>query len=310
MNNSTSENAANATNPGQNAKRPDLPPLFRLRDVIGEVVAEAEAAHEARKSGQPRGPVSGLPTLDRELGGAFPQGVTILHGGPGSGKSAFVLQAAASCKCPALLVTCEMSAAELFRRHMARVSGDYLNRFKSGEMPPAEVRRKAEEAAAAAPELAIMDATRAPANPLHLRTVAEAVKGDARYVLLVVDSLHAWSEGLAAQVPGSDEYDILGQALAALRALSHQLACPVLAVAERNRQSMKSGGLSAGAGSRKIEYGAECVLEIDRAADAREDGAGQVPVKLTISKNRNGSPGKTVALSFSGRVQHFAEVER
>jgi replicative DNA helicase len=306
----TRDYTAGATGADHKPKAPDPPPLFRLRDIITEVVDEATAAHEARKNQQPRGPVTSFPILDRELGGALSQGVTILHGGPGAGKSALVLQWAASCKCPALLVTCEMSAPELFRRHMARISGDYLNRFKNGSMLPADVRRKAEEAAAAAPNLCILDATRAPANPVHLRNVTEAVRGDARHVLLVVDSLHAWSEGLATQVQGSDEYDVLNQAVAALRMLSHQLACPILAVAERNRQSMTKGGLSGGAGTRKIEYGAECVLEIDRAADAREDGAGAVPVKLTLSKNRNGSPGKTIALNFSGKTQNFWEVDK
>lgn len=295
--------------PGSRPRRGDdaAPRLCRLADLLSEVEAEAHEAHEARKSGQPRGPLTGLGDVDREMGGALPPGATMLHAAPGSGKTAFALQAAASCCCPALYVTCEMTPAELLRRHMARVSGEFLGRFKSGEMSPASVRRLALQAAEAAPLLCLVDATRAPASPKYLREVAEIARGDERHLLIVVDSLHSWAEGA---VKAATEYEVLNEALAELRTLAHQLACPVLIICERNRASMGSSGQSAGAGTRRIEYGAETVLALDRKEKAMEDGAGELEVSLTFSKNRHGAAGRVIGLKFHGALQRFREAER
>ena len=281
-----------------------MPRLCRFADLLGEVEAAARAAHESRVNGTPRGPVTGLKRVDMELAGALPPGPSMLLGNTGTGKTAFALQVAANCRCPALYVSCEMSPAELFRRHMARVTGEYLGRFKSGEMLPEVVVQKARQAAEAAPLLSLVDATRAYASPLYLRDVAEVARGEARHLLIVVDSLHAWVEGAAT---GAPEYDALNAGLAVLRVLAHQLTCPVLIICERNRANIKSGGVNAGAGTRRIEYGAETVIDLDRKDDAREDGTGEVEVTLRFLKNRNGAAGKATALRFNGALQRFRE---
>jgi replicative DNA helicase len=310
LSNSTSAPAANP-----NPTEPPIarPQLHRFADVIGQVETEARAAYEARMTGKPRGPLTGLKRVDAELGGALPPGVSIVLGNTGTGKTAFVLQASASCPFPALLVSCEMAPAELFRRHMARVSGDFLHRFKSGELHPDDIARKARQAAEAAPFLSIVDATRAYASPTYLRDCAEIVKGDAPHLLLVVDSLHSWAEGATddkGRLVNAPEYEALNIALAALRTLARQLSCPVLVVCEQNRASMggpNSGGANSGAGTRRIEYGAEVVLDLYREKDAREDGAGEVEVTLKFAKNRNGAAGKSVKLLFNGALQRFRE---
>jgi replicative DNA helicase len=197
-----------------------------------------------------------------------------------------------------------MAPLELLRRLTARVTETYLGRLKSGEMRPADSLALARRAIEAAPLLHIVDATQAYASPVYLREVARIAKGDARHLLIVVDSVHSWAESAPH---GAQEYESLNDGLAALRALSHQLTCPVLAVAERNRGSMKEGGLSAGAGTRKIEYGAETVIDLQRDEQAREDGAGEVPVVAKFSKNRNGAAGKSVRLKFNGALQRFQE---
>jgi len=139
------------------------PRLARFGDLLTEWEAEATAARDALRNGTLRGPVTGLPKLDRELGGALQSGPHFIHGGPGAGKSALALQLAAECGFPALFVTCEMARLELFRRHTARTTGTFLGRLKSGEFRPNDSLSLAREAAAAAPLLAIADATRAPA---------------------------------------------------------------------------------------------------------------------------------------------------
>src|SRR5579862_4753223 len=237
---------------------PPAPRLVRLGDLAAEWRADAESAHLARKSQTPRGPTSGLPTLDREFGGHFPPGPHIVHGNTGSGKTALALQIAASCGAPALYVSCEMGALELARRVTARITETFLDRLRTGELRPDDSLKLFERACAAAPGLVLVDATTAFPTRAWLRTVAESVRGDAQHLLFVVDSLHSWAD--AAPVAPS-EHESVNAAVEGLRSLSAELRAPILALAERNRASM-GGGLNAGAGSRKIEYRGESVWDL------------------------------------------------
>jgi len=69
-----------------------------------------------------------------------------------------------------------------------------------------------------------------------------------------------------------------------------------------------SRGLSAGAGSRKLEYAAESVWDLQREQDAQPDASGEVPVSLKLVKNRSGVVGRTISLRFHGALQRFREV--
>jgi replicative DNA helicase len=289
--------------PGVNGAVIEQPRLLRLRNLLDEWEADAEAAHLAHTTGTPRGPITNLKNLDRELGGALAPGLHVVHASPGVGKTAFCLQVASSSPFPALYLTCEMSPLELFRRHTARATGTYLGRLKSGEFEPAYSVTLAQRAASAAPKLAFGDATHAWAAPDWLQDSADVVKGDASHVLLVVDSVHSWAEAAPAEV---DEYTALNDGLAALRRIARNLQCPVLAIAERNRAKMSAGGLDASAGSRRFEYGAESVLALNREKDEGADG--EAKITLTIEKNRNGASGRRINLLFNGALQRFTEV--
>lgn len=282
----------------------EKPRLLRLADILGKVEADARAAHEARITGQPRGPVTGLSKVDLELGGALPEGITVLLGNTGAGKTAFALQAATTNPYPTLFVTCEMSPEELLRRHTARVSNQYLNRFKSGEMTPESVLGYVKQAIEAAPLLSLVDATRAYASPKFLFEAAQVARGDDKHLLIVIDSLHSWSRGM---MDGASEYDVLGEALAELRTLSHKTQGSLMVVSERNRANIKKGGVNSGAGHRQIEYGAEVVIDLIRDEQARPDGLGEVDVTLKLAKNRHGAAGKDVPLKFNGALQSFRE---
>src|SRR5262249_16936954 len=144
--------------------------------LLGEWEADAQAAFDARVNGIPRGPVTGLRSLDDALGGVLQPGLHIVHGGPGVGKTALGLQIAGTCGFPALYVTAEMRPLELLRRITARVTGTFLGRLKSGELAPADSLAKAREACAAVPRLALADATDAFAAPDWIKDAAHAVR--------------------------------------------------------------------------------------------------------------------------------------
>lgn len=312
--------ARQAPSAAQNGGTPIIPalPLERprlclLADLLGEWQNEAEAAHEARTTQTLRGPVTGFKKLDEDLGGCLSPGLHIVHGQPGTGKTAFALQVAAQCGFSCLYVTCEMAPLELLRRHTARVTKTYLGRFKSGEIAPRESLELARRAIGAAPHLALVDATCAGAETAFLKQCLEIVRSrtleagaDGRHVLVVVDSLHSWAEGVAAggRAGEGSEYEVLNAALLGLRGLSHAAKCPILAISERNREGMKSGGMSAGAGTRKLEYGAESVMDLSRV-DEREDAGSAVGVTVRLVKNRGGAAGRETRFGFHGATQSF-----
>jgi hypothetical protein len=67
---------------------------------------------------------------------------------------------------------------------------------------------------------------------------------------------------------------------------------------------MDKGGMSASAGTRRFEFAAESVLELDAGErDAHE----RVEVTVKIAKNRHGAPGAVCKLTFEGALQRFTE---
>ncbi|OQC06332.1 MAG: Replicative DNA helicase [Candidatus Hydrogenedentes bacterium ADurb.Bin101] len=292
---------------------PDQPRVYRLGDLLEEWDTFAEEAYEARQGNKPLGIKTGLDKVDEEIGGVFQPGLHSIQGGPGVGKTAFALQVACSCGFPALYVTCEMAPLELLRRIAARVTGTYLGKFKSGELEPDQAKAQVRRAIATCPNLAILDSTRGyvPAfapdsnpNAMNLFDLAETLRGDSPHVVIVIDSLHSWADKALADLK---EYEYLNTAIGSLRGLAAVLDCPVIAIAERNRQSMDKGGISGGAGTRKIEYSAESVIELD-STNGGPDANGEASVSLKLSKNRNGVIGRSVELRFNGALQRYREV--
>lgn len=287
---------------------PKLATTYQLASLIGMLTDDAERRRAALLAGRQTGPITNLPRLDKLIGGRLETGLHILHGGPGVGKSALALGIAAECGVPALFVSAELGAVEVLRRLIARTTGKYLGRLKSGELSADAVRELAEKTVKALPLLSLMDATVGSAPTEHLISVVDSMrqapgiedaKGDG--ALVIVDSAHTW----AARVwPDQEEYVRLGLALDELELLAKRLDIPVLLIAERNRASMKGGGQSASAGSRRFEYAGESVIELDEKDG--EDSDGWKVVKLTVSKNRHGSCGD-VLLKWHGAMQKHTE---
>jgi replicative DNA helicase len=297
-------------NPSDAATLEDVPPegprLLLLDALVDELVADADAAHAAFVSGKPRGPVIGLGRVDEELGSYLAPGLHLVQAAPGAGKTAFGLQVASDCGCPALFVTAEMPPLELFRRLIARATGTYLGRLKRGELPPAHVAALARQTAARLPHLALLDATRAFADPDLLRSSAAMLRErmEAKHFLMVIDSLQVWARGAARSE--ATEYDRVTLAVEAASRMAAALTCPILAPIHRNRAGQKEGGMHAGKGSGDLEYGAESLLELTPQKGAASGGEVK-DVTLTICKNRHGRSDVEIPLRFEGRLQTFQE---
>lgn len=293
---------APATDPTKEGAR-----TFALLSLCDDLGADADRRRAAKLENRPLGPVTGFPSLDSMLSGCLMPGLHVLHGGPGTGKTALALQIATSCQTPAVFVSCEISPMEALRRLIARHTGTYLGRLKSGELSGDAVRALARKTAEAFPLLGIMDAGRDPAPTDHIGKALETLSrshagklASAPGGLIVVDSGNTWA---AKNSDLPNEYESLTWALGQMEVLAHALSVPVLLIAERNRGSMGSGGQNSSKGTGRWEYAGESVFGIDREKE-EEDGQGWTPVKLSVSKNRHGKCG-AVPLRWSGDQQKY-----
>lgn len=280
------------------------PRLTFLSDLVGGLVRDAEANAEARRTGQKRGPITGLAGLDRVLGGFMRPGVHLLQAAPGAGKTAFCLQAATDCQCPALYVAAEQPPHVLFERVIARQTKTFLEKLRSGELPPAEVERLARQTAQQAARLAFLDGTLSAVSPSMILQAAEVLRDrfETSSVLIVLDSIQVWARRIH---PDLGEYDRVTAAADNADALGLELSCPVLGVSHRNRMGQRSGDkLHAGKGSGDLEYAGQSVMDLD-AADSK--GEVLTDATLLICKNRWGAQQVELSLQFEGRLQRFRE---
>lgn len=285
---------------------------YSLASLIEMATADAEKRFIARAEGQPLGPIFPISVINHHIGDCLAPGFHTLHGSPGSGKTTLALQTACCCQFPSLFVTTEMPPVELLRRISSRVTRIPFSQFKSGEMDPEDCRRAFILGAQSAPNLVILDATTAPAEPKdvhrHARRLFRAA--GSQHYLVVIDSVHTFAR---RYLPGYTEYDALDAAISALQQvalgtpdspdISERTPIPVLGIAERNRSSMKDGGKSASAGHRLFEYAPETVIGMD-VVDKTCDPNGMREILISIEKNRHGDT-REFRVKFKGPIGEF-----
>jgi len=284
------------------------PRIFSFADLLEDGLAQATAAYQARSSGNSLGPVVALsPKLAKELCGSLPVGLTVLHGPPGSGKSAFAQQLAAEAGCPAMIATFEMPPIELLRRHAARVTNEYISKFRSGELHPDEWLRLMRSAAAKAPKLSILDGTCTSVSPADLLEAVEVSRQDDPYGVLIIDSASAWAR--SNESVGATEYERTTLAISALQQIAQKTRTAVVVVAEQNRAGRNEPRQDAAAGSRAFEYGAEVMIALSRDPDAIPDANSAIIIELELVKNRLGVQGRKIPMRFEGGFMRFSEGE-
>jgi len=202
-----------------------------------------------------------------------------------------------------------MRPTDLLRRITAQVTGSVLNNFKGGRLTDTELSKQTQQAAAAYSQLAIYDATIQPPSPEAIRDAALALRDNRfsnRHILIVVDSLTDWAASMSADLT---EYQANEYALNALKKIALELACPVLLIVHRNRsgQADESNKMFAGKATGRIEYISETMWNIEHSGNKEPDINGQTQKKLTLLKNRNGSPFVDLTFLFEGRCQRYSQ---
>jgi replicative DNA helicase len=269
--------------------------------LLPRVLADAEARRLQREATGRAvlGVPTGLIQLDHLLGG-LNDGLHLLAGPPGMGKTTLALQiaAAATQEVPVVVVTFEHAPENLTLKLLCARAGVNPRDVQRGYADLTKLHAAAAAWQPVAERLAVVEGS-------SQLTVAQ-VRAQARRAmrqhqsercLVVVDYLQLWAkvaEDLRGNFAVRERVDMLG---GLLRELALGLRSPVLALASQNRSAGNYGNGKGTAAldslkeSGDLEYAADVVLFL---TEAQERGATPPAraVELTVAKNRHGDTGK------------------
>lgn len=285
-------------------------------DLLDDVLRAAEErARQLRETGNPvPGLPTGIPRLDNRIGG-LQEGLSLLAGAPGVGKTTLALQTAGHVSrfAPVVYVTFENSPLNLATKAICAHGGVNPLDVARGTADLQKLHAGAASWREIAGRIALIEGTAALTVAQIRATALRAMnRHKSDRCLIIVDYLQLMAKA-SAELRGMatvrERVETLG---AMLRELSTRLRSPVLSLASQNRAEGKYSADkgSAELGSLKesgdLEYGADLVLFLT-PAQGRQAVAPARAVDLTIAKNRNGDTGR-VELIFRPDVGTLREV--
>lgn len=268
---------------------------------------------------------TGLRRFDSLLGGGLLQGVYILAGEPGAGKSSFALQIAdyiaAFGKRKVLYVSLEMSAAQLVAKSFARLSsqeksqplsfreiGNLLQAYHNAEPKRIEFLHSVinRYTAEIAPNISTQDSV---VTLSDIRKLYDSLSGEFLPPILILDYLQL--VGLEPGVVSANDTQRLSNVMRGLCDLSKHYQIPIIALSSQNRSKRGKSSLDSLDGAGQIEYGATGVwfLSVDGNSDEerqRNSQGNPRPVHIDIAKNRFGTLG-SLPLMFDPSCSKFIE---
>ena len=240
---------------------------------------------------------TGLPTLDMRMGGMGRGELVVLAARPGVGKTALVSQIAvynADRGRPGLVISIEMTGAELANRILCGEAGVDNKTIRSGRIKPEEIDRMSEAAIELrrTPVL-VWEAARVTLPQVIARAKLAKMTHGIQWV--AIDYL-----GLIRQSGQRIERrEHIGECTRGLKALAKELQVPVVLLAQLNRQGADGEPqLHHLAESGDVERDADMVLFLHPDEDPH--------VKLIVAKNRGGETGFEM-LSFDKVRTRFRE---
>ncbi len=276
-----------------------------IGDVLAEALRNLEQRQQAYQRGECVGITTGLPYLDRLLGGWRGGQLVILAARPAMGKTAMSLhfaRAAASTGTPVCLFSLEMPDVQLAGRMLVGAAETDATAFRIGTVST-EDWRQIERGAAALTQLPVYLVDAASVSMPRIRAVCRAMQRRGRCGMVIIDYLQLVAPSTDAGKRDSREREVAEMSRAA-KLLAKELDVPVILLAQLSRKveerAEKMPMLSDLRESGSIEQDADVVLFIDRPAvygietfDAGHygtiDSAGVG--RLTIAKNREGATG-------------------
>jgi replicative DNA helicase len=270
-------------------------------DVVPQVLAAADARRQQREeTGRTvLGVPTGLVSLDEALNGLM-EGLYLLGGPPGMGKTTLALQLAAHAtrEVPVVFVTFENAPMALTLKALCAADGVNPQDVYRGQADLTRLRAAARTWQPVAARLALVEGSgRLTVAQVRAQALRAMQHHGTTQCLVIVDYLQLWAK-VAEELRGSmsvrERVELLGSAL---RELAARLHSPVLALSSQNRAQGHYGNGKGTAAldslkeSGDLEYMADVVLFLTEAPERQARPPARA-VDLTLAKNRHGDIGK------------------
>ncbi len=299
--------------------RPGFSPLSALVDTE---IATLEAIW-GRKDGSLTGVTSGFTDLDNYTAGFQASDLIILAARPSMGKTALALNIAFNAAygrrrgggqsvppVPVAFFSLEMSKEQLVRRLLSSEGRVDASRIRRAAFLTGEEWTKLQEAAGLLLDCPIFIDDTPAATVLDIRAKSRRLKADGKLGLIIIDYLQLMQGRHDA--PSREQQ--ISEISRSLKALSKELAVPVLALSQLSREpekrERKRPQLSDLRESGAIEQDADVVMFIYRDEVYRQDSPENKGIaEVIIGKQRNGPIG-TVKMHFEAKFTRFDDLEK
>ena len=260
---------------------------------------------------------TGIPRLDKKLSG-LNQGLHILAGAPGMGKTSLALQIAlhVAKTHPVLYVSFENSGESLTLKAICSHAGiSSFDAFR-GTADPDVLERSAAELAPQLNRLTLVDGSSAlTVGKIRSLALKAMEQGSSRRCLLVVDYVQLMAKTLAELRSVSDVRGKVDTLTGELISLGKRLGSPILVLSS---QSRSGGGYGSGGGrdsldslkeSGDLEFGGDVVMFL---TEDKERGATPPArsVHLSIKKHRHGPTDKIPLIFMADRGLYREEAAK
>jgi replicative DNA helicase len=277
-----------------------------LQDVFGEVIAYAD--DRCTRGADLAGIATGFPELDKATGGLEPGQLVIIAARPSVGKTAFacnvvdnVVQRGAS----VLFHTLEMGARDIGLRLLALRSGVPVHQMRAGTAEDAQWRAIAEAQGRAEGQRLFIDDKPA-ISCGYVRSKARRIKRQHGLDLIVIDYLQLMRGA------GDNRTQEIGSISRDLKALAKDLAVPIIALAQLNRnvetRTDKRPLSSDLRDSGEVEQDGDIVAMLHREEIYNPAPEWRGIAELIVRKNRNG-PLAEIALAYLHELMTFKPLQ-
>lgn len=261
---------------------------------------------------------TGIPRLDQRLSG-LNQGLHILAGSPGMGKTSFALQLAlhVARSHPVLYVTFENSGESLILKAICGRAGVGSFDAMRGTADPATLQRAAGELAPQLRRLEVIEGSpRLTVSTLRSAALRAMERGSCRRCLVVVDYIQLMAKTVSELRSISDVRGKVDTLTGELIALGKRLGSPILVLSS---QSRSGGGYGSGGGGRDaldslkesgdLEFGGDVVMFLTEDKERAASPPARA-VNLSIKKHRHGPTDRIPLLFMADRGLFREEMGR
>ena len=279
------------------------------KSVATMVVDRLQTAHDLYRKGGIAGVPSGIPKLDKYLGGFHRSDLTIVGARTAVGKTAFALSLALNAslsKYRVGFVSSEMSSEQIGMRLTTMLSGVPNHRLRSGNLTDHEY-ALVDEAVTRISHLPIRYYDKPSCTVSDIAVQARAWQLGGGLDIIYVDYLTRLTPDESHQARSRE----VGLMIKALKTLALSLNVPIVCLAQVNRESDsrtdKRPMLIDLRDSGEIEQEADCVILLYRNA-MHEKTANETDAEILIEKNRHG-PCLEVKACYDGNTMTWTERE-